>query len=238
MAHPAGSSEPPQASTSNGKSSVRAKTPRYSRGFLISLQSLRLLGCGGLARPNTSTRRGLTCLRTWRGGVNDPAGFPPGVRFDSAVAVGWVCSVGGPMAKTPARGRGSKPQSSGEGVITLAKATLLPQSTAVPRRGPFCLTGYVRQSEHRLCEPRSPRLDHQRNHLVRGPGVLRTDPGLSIRPSAPGTGPPGSGGAERSPLSFPPTSNGETTAPAGCSSTGAKPIRRARARRCSSPAGP
>ena len=62
------------------------------------------------------------------------------------------------MAKTPARGRGSKPQSSGGGVITLAKATLLPQSTAVPRRGPFCLPGYVRQSEDRLCEPWSRRL--------------------------------------------------------------------------------
>ena len=94
------SSEPPQASTSNGKSSVRAKTPKYSLGFLISLQSLRLLGCGGVARPNTSTRRGITCHRAWRGGVNDPAGFPPGVRFDSAGAVRWVCSVGGPMAKT------------------------------------------------------------------------------------------------------------------------------------------
>ena len=95
-----------------------------------------------------------------------------------------------------------------------------------------------RERETLALLPRSPRLDHQRNHLVRGPGVLRTDPGLSIRPSAPGTGPPGSGGAERSPLSFRPTSNGETTEPAGCSSTGAKPIRPARSRRCSSPAGP
>ena len=54
-----------------------------------------------------------------------------------------------------------------------SKVTLLPfgrQQLAsggrpVPR-------SYVRQSEDRLCEPRSPRLDHRRNHPVRG--VLAT----------------------------------------------------------------
>ena len=40
------------------------------------------------------------------------------------------------------------------------------------RRCPSCPPGYVRQSEDRLCEPRSPRLDHRRNHPVRG--VLAT----------------------------------------------------------------
>ena len=39
-----GSSEPPQASSSNGRSSARAKMPRKRRGVLISIHSLRLLG--------------------------------------------------------------------------------------------------------------------------------------------------------------------------------------------------
>ena len=96
-----GSSEPPQASSINGRSSARAKIPRKSRGVLISLQSLRLLVRGGTVRPNPSTRRGIACLRTRRGGVNDPAGLPAWrpFLFDSAGAGGWLCPVGAPMAK-------------------------------------------------------------------------------------------------------------------------------------------
>ena len=71
-----GSSEPPQASSSNGRSSARAKIPRKSRGVLISIHSLCFLGRGGTVRPNTSTRLGVACLRTRRGEVNDPAGLP------------------------------------------------------------------------------------------------------------------------------------------------------------------
>ena len=48
----------------------------------------------------------------------------------------------------------------------------------------------------------------------------------------------GTGVAEEVPLSFGPPPNGGTTAPAGCSSSRARPIRPARARWCSSPAGP
>ena len=43
------------------------------------------------------------------------------------------------------------------------------------RRGPFCPPGYVRRSEDRFCEPRSPRLDHQRcwmTHKFSGPGAV------------------------------------------------------------------
>ena len=46
-----GSSEPPQASSSNGRSSARAKIPRKSRGVLITIHSLCLWGRGGMARP-------------------------------------------------------------------------------------------------------------------------------------------------------------------------------------------
>ncbi len=41
---------------------------------------------------------------------------------------------------------------------------------ATGSRGPSCPPGYVRRSEDRFCEPRSPRLDHRREYSVRGPG--------------------------------------------------------------------
>ena len=46
---------------------------------------------------------------------------------------------------------------------------------ATGSRGPFYPPGYVRRSEDRLSEPRSPRLDHRRNHLVRGPGRVSAE---------------------------------------------------------------
>ena len=76
------------------------------------------------------------------------------------------------MTKTPARGRGPEPHFSGRRVITLWKERCCPCSSTVGIWGPFCPPGYVRRSEDRLCEPRSPRLDHRRNHPVRG--VLAT----------------------------------------------------------------
>ena len=45
-----GSSEPPQASISNGRSSARAMTPRKRRGVLISIRSPCLLGRSVTAR--------------------------------------------------------------------------------------------------------------------------------------------------------------------------------------------
>ena len=53
-----------------------------------------------------------------------------------------------------------------------SKVTLLPSVVNGWQTGPFCPPSYVRRSEDRLCEPRSPRLDHRRNHPVRG--VLAT----------------------------------------------------------------
>ena len=44
------------------------------------------------------------------------------------------------------------------------------RSSTIGGRGPFCPPGYVRRSEDRLSEPQYHRLDHRRNHLVRGPG--------------------------------------------------------------------
>ena len=94
-------------------------------------------------RPNPSTRRGIACLRTRRGGVNDPAGLPTWLSSGSTPpgrrgTGGWLCphrlqwanSIA-PMCvkKTPrgrsliaaSRGRGPEPHSSGRGVITLRK---------------------------------------------------------------------------------------------------------------------
>ena len=45
-----GSSDPPQASSSNGRISARAMTPRKRRGVLISIRSPCLLGRGMTAR--------------------------------------------------------------------------------------------------------------------------------------------------------------------------------------------
>ena len=103
----ASSSEPPQASSRHRRISAKTKTPRKRGGLLILLQSLRSLGRGGVARPHSSTRRGITCLRTRRGGVDDPAGLPawPPVRLHRCrwLGVSRGCANG---KKTPARGRG------------------------------------------------------------------------------------------------------------------------------------
>ena len=152
--------EPPQAS--NRRSLVRAKTPRKTRGVLISIDSLCLLGRGGVARQNTSAGRRIACLRTRRGGVNDPAGLPawPPVRLHRCR---WL---GGPRGsangkKHPPGGEGLS-HSPADGGNHPSKATCLSSVVNSWRKGPFSPTGYVRQSEDRLCEPQSPRLDHQR----------------------------------------------------------------------------
>ena len=58
---PSGSSESPQASSSNGRSNARAKIPKKRRGVLISIHSMCLLGRGvgpTLAWLGTRTRWG------------------------------------------------------------------------------------------------------------------------------------------------------------------------------------
>ena len=120
-----GSSEPPQANNSNGRSSVRAKIPRKSRGVLISIHSLWLLGRGvtALHVPRIAWGGRITCLATRRGGINDPASLPSWrLRCDSAGAGDCAVPRGSANGKkTPAQGRGPKPQSSGRGAIALRK---------------------------------------------------------------------------------------------------------------------
>ena len=119
----------------------------------------------GTARPNTSTRRGIACLRTRRGRVNDPAGLPAWRLPVRLRRRRWLAVPrGSANGKTmPARGRGPKPHSSGRGVITLRKERCCLRSSTAGRRGQSCPPGYVRRSEDRLSEPRSPRLDHRRS---------------------------------------------------------------------------
>ena len=57
---------------------------------------------------------------------------------------------------------------------------MIPDRLSGVRSGPFCPQGYVRQSEDRLCEPRSPRLDHRRKHPVRGPPWAGGTAGFSM----------------------------------------------------------
>ena len=69
------------------------------RSHLDSLPVFAGPRCDGMVRPDNSTRRGIACLRTRRGGVNDPAGLiawrPVGIRR----AGGWLCPVAAPMTK-------------------------------------------------------------------------------------------------------------------------------------------
>ena len=103
---------------------------------------------------STSTRRGIPCLRTRRGGVNDPAGLP---RLASGstpqVSLAHCAPWEGQGQKPPAQERWPKPRSDGRGVIALWKSRSCHQSSTVGRRGLFCPSGYVDRSEHRLCEP-------------------------------------------------------------------------------------
>ena len=81
----AGSSEPPQASSSNGRSSARAKTPRKSRGVLISIHSRCLLGRGGTARRVRILAHVGGLPASAPAAAESMAGpvYPPGVRTDS-----------------------------------------------------------------------------------------------------------------------------------------------------------
>ena len=235
-------SEPPQAS--NRRSLVRAKTPRKTRGVLISIDSLCLLGRGGVARQNTSACRRIACLRTRRGGVNDPAGLPawPPVRLHRCR---WLGAPRGSAngKKHPPGGEGLS-HSPADGGNHPSKATCLSSVVNSWQKGPFSPTGYVQQSEDRLCEPQSPRLDHQRCWITQ----LRPSWQRPVRLGSAiarawwtsawcwccGT----ADCAARRPLpSSGPTSGAETTAAAVCSSSGARPIRLASAKWSSSPAG-
>ena len=92
--------------------------------------------------------------------VYPPGVFPVRLRRRRRLAVPRGSANGKTM---PARGRGPKPHSSGRGVITLRKERCCLRSSTVGRRGQSCPPGYVRRSEDRLSEPRSPRLDHRRS---------------------------------------------------------------------------
>ncbi len=114
-----GSPDPSQASSSNGRIRARAMTPRKRGGVLISLQSLRLLSWGGVARPNANTRRGITCHRTQRDGVNDPAGLPAWrpLRLRRFRCQWMAMPRGSTNGKNTRPGEEPRPQSSGRGAI-------------------------------------------------------------------------------------------------------------------------
>ena len=77
---------------------------------------------------------------------------------------------GGHSGKKPLdRGTEPEPQSNGRGYYPL-QVTFSPSVVNSWQTGSvLSLRSYVRSPEDRLCEPQSPRLDHQRKHPVRGP---------------------------------------------------------------------
>ena len=116
--------------------------------------------------PGRSRKQRHTAKRiyTRHGGVNDPAGLPAWrLGSTTAGASSWLCTAGAGMAKTTCPGERSQATVQRRGVIALRKQRCCLRSSTVGRRGPSCPPGYVRRSEHRLCEPRSPRLDHRRS---------------------------------------------------------------------------
>ena len=133
----AASAEPPQASSRYRRTTARAKTPRKSRDVLISLQSLRLLGRGGVARPHTSTRRGIACLGARQGGVNAPVSLPAWrpVRLRRCRCRWLAVPRGSADGKEHPPGERHKPQFSGRGGgIALRKQPVCLQSSTVGRR--------------------------------------------------------------------------------------------------------
>ena len=135
-----GSSAPPQASSSNGRSSARAKIPRKSSGVLISTllcvcwaalgrRGRILAHVGGLPASAPGTAESMA-------GPFYPPGVLPPVRLRRCR---WLAVPRGSAdgKKTPARGRGPKPHSSGRGVITLRKERCCLRSSTAGGRGPF-----------------------------------------------------------------------------------------------------
>ena len=116
--------------------------------------------------PGRSRKQRHTAKRiyTRHGGVNDPAGLPAWrLGSTTAGASSWLCTAGAGMAKTTCPGERSQATVQRRGVIALRKQRCCLRSSTVGGRGPSCPPGYVRRSEDRLCEPRSPRLDHRRS---------------------------------------------------------------------------
>ena len=131
----------------------------------------------GAARPNPSTRPG-ELPASAPGTAESMAGpfYPPGVLPVRPRRCRWLAVPRGSAdGKTmPARGRGPEPQSSGRGVITLRKERCCLRSSTVGGRGPSRPPGYVRRSEDRLCELRSPRLAPRcPSHLQSGDDVFQ-----------------------------------------------------------------
>ena len=135
-----GSSESPQASSNGRRISARAKIPRKSRGILIWIHSLCLLGRGGTARRVRILAHVGGLPATAPGAVESMTRpvYQHGVRLESTGAGGCAVLRGSANGKrTPARGRGLS-HSPADGGNYPSKVTLLPRSSAVPRRGPFC----------------------------------------------------------------------------------------------------
>ena len=78
--------------------------------------------------------------------------YPPGLRFDSTGASGWMCPVGAPMAKKHPPGGEGLSHSSADGGNHPSKATCLSSVVNSWQKGPFSPPGYVQRSEDRLCE--------------------------------------------------------------------------------------
>ena len=86
--------------------------------------------------------------------------YPPGVRFDSTDAVGCAVPRMSANYKKTTRPGESLSHNPADGSYHPTKVTLLPSVVNCWQKGPFSLRGYVGSPEDRLCEPRSPRLDH------------------------------------------------------------------------------
>ena len=108
MAHPPVQQSRRRPATATAESGQRQRSPGKAwRSHLNSLPVFVGSRCDGAAYPNHSIERGVTCLGTRRGGVNDPAVLPawrPG-RLHPCRWLGGP--VGPPMAKKhPPRGEG------------------------------------------------------------------------------------------------------------------------------------
>ena len=139
-----GSSEPPQATSINGRSSAMAKTPRKRRGVLISLQSLHLLGRGEYRVRMLTHVGGLPASAPGAVESMTPPVYSSDVRFNSAGAAGWLCSVGAPMAKTPAPGERAWATVHQTGGNSASKARCLPSVVCSCQTGPICPPGLRR----------------------------------------------------------------------------------------------
>ena len=119
-----GSSEPPQARSSNGRISAKAKRPRKRRGVLISIHSLSLLGLSATTRRDRIIARAAEFPASAPGTVESMTRsvYPLGVRFDSTGANGWLVPHGSANGKKhPPGGEGLSHSPADGGVIALWK---------------------------------------------------------------------------------------------------------------------